>query len=224
MHRHNFCLTLDRCIASSILLRSRRYGVVLRHHRCFHFSYSINDCVGDTIPHVLAAVFPALRTSTFFSFLINRQVVIILCTALVSYPLSLYRDITKLAKASALALVSMVIIVYTVVSEGPNVPAEYRGTKVRLFPSGFGVFQAIGVISFGNLALSFVTKLTRSLCVSPQLAPNLRRFEETHYGSFRNNYSFQHWIKSGGLSHYGTGRGSRFQRQNNGKHFKQFSK
>jgi sodium-coupled neutral amino acid transporter 11 len=130
---------------------------------------------------VLAAVFPALRTSTFFSFLINRQVVIILCTALVSYPLSLYRDITKLAKASALALVSMVIIVYTVVSEGPNVPAEYRGTKVRLIPSGFGVFQAIGVISFGNLALFLVMKLTRSLCVSPQLATDLRRFEETHH-------------------------------------------
>jgi solute carrier family 38 (sodium-coupled neutral amino acid transporter), member 11 len=111
----------------------------------------IDNCVGDTIPHVLAAVFPGLRTSTLFSFLINRQVVIILCTALVSYPLSLYRDITKLAKASALALVSMVIIVYTVVSEGPNVPEEYRGTKVRLIPSGFGIFQAIGVISFGNI-------------------------------------------------------------------------
>jgi amino acid permease len=153
MHLQSSCLTLDRCIAGSILFRSRRHGVVLRHHRCLHFPYGTNYCVGDTIPHVLAAVFPALRTSTFFSFLINRQVVIILCTALVSYPLSLYRDITKLAKASALALVSMVIIVYTVVSEGPNVPAEYRGTKVRLIPSGFGVFQAIGVISFGNLAL-----------------------------------------------------------------------
>jgi sodium-coupled neutral amino acid transporter 11 len=52
-----------------------------------------------------------------------------------------------------LALVSMVVIVFTVVSEGPNVPEEYRGTKVRLVPSGFGIFQAIGVISFGtNLA------------------------------------------------------------------------
>src|SRR5271169_1058080 len=109
--------------------------------------------VGDTIPHVLAAVFPSLRTSTVLSLLINRQVVVILCTALVSYPLSLYRDITKLAKASALALVSMVIIVFTVVSEGPNVPEEYLGTEIRLTPSGFGIFQAIGVISFGSLTL-----------------------------------------------------------------------
>jgi len=105
--------------------------------------------IGDTIPHVLAAVFPVLRTSTVLSIFTNRQVVIILCTTLVSYPLSLYRDITKLAKASALALVSMVIIVFTVVSEGPHVPEEYKGTKVRMIPSGFGIFQAIGVISFG---------------------------------------------------------------------------
>ena len=120
--------------------------------------------IGDTIPHVLAAVFPSLRTSTVLSLLINRQVVIILCTAIVSYPLSLYRDITKLAKASALALVSMVIIVFTVVSEGPNTPEEYRGTTVRLIPSGFGIFQAIGVISFGISSLEW--KINSSFCVS----------------------------------------------------------
>jgi solute carrier family 38 (sodium-coupled neutral amino acid transporter), member 11 len=146
-----FLANTDRGILGTVLFCSRRYGVLLRHYRYFDLSSKIDNCVGDTIPHVLAAVFPGLRTSTLFSFLINRQVVIILCTALVSYPLSLYRDITKLAKASALALVSMVIIVYTVVSEGPNVPEEYRGTKVRLIPSGFGIFQAIGVISFGNI-------------------------------------------------------------------------
>jgi len=105
--------------------------------------------IGDTIPHVLAAVFPALRTNAVLSLFTNRQVVIILCTTLVSYPLSLYRDITKLAKASALALVSMVVIVYTVVSQGPQVPEAFRGNSIPLVPSGFGIFQAIGVISFG---------------------------------------------------------------------------
>jgi solute carrier family 38 (sodium-coupled neutral amino acid transporter), member 11 len=105
--------------------------------------------IGDTIPHVLAAVFPVLRTSPVLSLFTNRQVVIVLCTALVSYPLSLYRDITKLAKASALALVSMVVIVVTVVTQGPRVPEEYRGMSTPLLPNGFGIFQAIGVISFG---------------------------------------------------------------------------
>ena len=152
---------------------------------------------GDTIPHVLAAVFPSLRTSPFLSIFTNRQVVIILCTALVSYPLSLYRDITKLAKASALALVSMVIIVFTVVSEGPNVPEEYRGTKIRLTPSGFGIFQAIGVISFGipppthatverkcGLIVAFVCHHNSLLIYGALKKPTIDRFSTvTHFST-----------------------------------------
>ena len=58
----------------------------------------------------------------------------------------------------------MVIIVFTVVCEGPNVPEEYRGTKVRLIPSGFGIFQAIGVISFGMPPLSVVVLIVAFVC------------------------------------------------------------
>jgi solute carrier family 38 (sodium-coupled neutral amino acid transporter), member 11 len=144
---------------------------------------------------VLAAVFPSLRTSTVLSLLINRQVVIILCTVLVSFPLSLYRDITKLAKASALALVSMVIIVFTVVSEGPHVPEEYRGTKVRYIPSGFGIFQAIGVISFGKdppptstdawlIVLAFVCHHNSLLIYGALKKPTIDRFATvTHFST-----------------------------------------
>ena len=49
----------------------------------------------------------------------------------------------------------MVIIVFTVVSEGPHVPEEYLGTRVRLIPTPFGVFQAMGVISFGRPDFKF---------------------------------------------------------------------
>lgn len=49
----------------------------------------------------------------------------------------------------------MVIIVFTVVSEGPHVPEEFLGTRVRLIPTPFGVFQAMGVISFGKLGFKF---------------------------------------------------------------------
>jgi solute carrier family 38 (sodium-coupled neutral amino acid transporter), member 11 len=62
--------------------------------------------LGDTIPHVLVAILPASATEySFISFLISRQFVITFLTLAVSYPLSLYRDIEKLSKASALALV-----------------------------------------------------------------------------------------------------------------------
>ena len=65
--------------------------------------------IGDTIPHVLVAVIPD-NTSAFVDFLVSRHFVIAVLTMGVSYPLSLYRDIDKLSPASALALVSMVVI------------------------------------------------------------------------------------------------------------------
>lgn len=60
--------------------------------------------LGDTIPHVLVSILPD-DPGAFVSFLISRQFVIAFLTLAVSYPLSLYRDIEKLSKASALALV-----------------------------------------------------------------------------------------------------------------------
>ena len=90
----------------------------------------------------------------------------------ISYPLSLYRDIAKvcqrlwttskcvvkrnansaqLAKASTLALISMLVIVITVITQGARIPADLRGSlKGNLFINN-GVFQAISVISFGTL-------------------------------------------------------------------------
>jgi hypothetical protein len=51
--------------------------------------------VGDTIPHVFAALFPSLRNMSFLWLLADRRAVIVLFVLSVSYPLSLYRDIAK---------------------------------------------------------------------------------------------------------------------------------
>lgn len=56
----------------------------------------------------------------------------------------------KLAKASSMALISMLIIVVTVISQGWRVPSELRGELRGSLFINSGVFQAIGVISFGN--------------------------------------------------------------------------
>jgi sodium-coupled neutral amino acid transporter 11 len=55
-----------------------------------------------------------------------------------------------LAKASTLALISMGVIVVTVVVQGALTPRELRGSfgKNELVIND-GIFQAIGVISFG---------------------------------------------------------------------------
>lgn len=64
---------------------------------------------GDTIPHVLTYLMPNLASIAFFGrFLFTRSAVIVICTLGISYPLSLYRDIEKLSKASALALIRCV--------------------------------------------------------------------------------------------------------------------
>jgi sodium-coupled neutral amino acid transporter 11 len=51
--------------------------------------------VGDSIPHVLTALFPSLHTTPVLWLLTNRKAIIILLVLGISYPLSLYRDIAK---------------------------------------------------------------------------------------------------------------------------------
>ena len=58
--------------------------------------------VGDSIPHVLAAVFPGLGDIPVLSLLTNRRAVIVIFILGISYPLSLYRDIAKVRRASKL--------------------------------------------------------------------------------------------------------------------------
>jgi sodium-coupled neutral amino acid transporter 11 len=62
--------------------------------------------LGDTIPHVLQAIIPT--SNPVIDFFTGRTFIVIVLTMGVSYPLSLYREIEKLSKASALALISYV--------------------------------------------------------------------------------------------------------------------
>lgn len=56
----------------------------------------------------------------------------------------------KLAKASTLALISMMVILVTVVIQGVLVPSEDRGSfSTPLLTVNSGILSAIGVISFG---------------------------------------------------------------------------
>ncbi|WFD31084.1 hypothetical protein MSPP1_002116 [Malassezia sp. CBS 17886] len=133
--------------------------------------------VADTIPSVIASVIPALR-GTFLS---NRSFVLIACTVGISYPLSLYRDVGNLSKASAVALLSMVFIVTAVVVRGPAMPAELRGdAPVRLTPEGFfAVIRSVSVISF-----AFVCHHNSLLIYSSLKEPTMDKFGRiTHYST-----------------------------------------
>jgi solute carrier family 38 (sodium-coupled neutral amino acid transporter), member 11 len=56
----------------------------------------------------------------------------------------------QLAKASTLALISMLVIIVTVVTQGFVVDTELRGNVRGLLFVNDGFFQAVGVISFGK--------------------------------------------------------------------------
>jgi len=102
----------------------------------------------------------------------NRQFVITLCTICVSYPLSLYRDIHKLSRASGLALLSMIVIVSSVLIRAPQSPAELKGDpELRFTIVQPGIFQAIGVISF-----AFVCHHNSLLIYGSMKTPTIDRF------------------------------------------------
>jgi sodium-coupled neutral amino acid transporter 11 len=133
--------------------------------------------IGDTIPHVMNALFPSLENMSFLWLLTNRRAVIIIFILGISYPLSLYRDIAKvsqqsdfmnycrradiqqLAKASTLALISMLVILVTIITQGFRVPSELRGELKGGLLIHSGIFQAIGVISFGNALKMFFIEI-----------------------------------------------------------------
>ncbi|KZL83941.1 transmembrane amino acid transporter [Colletotrichum incanum] len=136
--------------------------------------------VGDSIPHVFLAIWPDLRQMPVFGLLANRQVVIVIFVLGISYPLTLYRDIAKLAKASTLALISMGVIVTTVVVQGALTPKSERGSfSPALLTVNTGIFEAIGVISF-----AFVCHHNSLLIYGSLKTPTIDRFSRvTHYST-----------------------------------------
>ncbi|OCF33462.1 solute carrier family 38 (sodium-coupled neutral amino acid transporter), member 11 [Kwoniella heveanensis CBS 569] len=121
----------------------------------FQFSFAFGGTaafhviIGDTIPRVISYIFPSLVEHAVLRLLVDRRVVILLCTLFVSFPLSLHRDMVKLSKSSSFALVSMGIIVFSVLFRSVAVDPSLRGSSLETFSLiRPGVFQAIGVISF----------------------------------------------------------------------------
>ncbi|KAI6381062.1 hypothetical protein MCOR25_001360 [Pyricularia grisea] len=136
--------------------------------------------VGDSIPHVFLAIWPNLRSIPVLGLLADRRAVIVIFTLGISYPLTLYRDISKLAKASTFALVSMLVIVFTVVIQGLLTPKELRGSfDTSLLTVNTGIAQAIGVISF-----AFVCHHNSLLIYGSLEKPTIDRFSRvTHYST-----------------------------------------
>ncbi|KAI5784682.1 transmembrane amino acid transporter [Geopyxis carbonaria] len=183
---NSFQATMQKCFGRSGLI------AISVAQWAFAFGGMIAFCIiiGDTIPHVVLAIFPKIQSVPVLGLLANRRAVIVIFTLGISYPLTLYRDIAKartppapppaLAKASAFALASMFIIVLAVVTQGFTVPAASRGHfSPQLLLLNTGIFQAIGVISF-----AFVCHHNSLLIYGSLRTPTLDRFARvTHYST-----------------------------------------
>ncbi|GJJ72802.1 solute carrier family 38 (sodium-coupled neutral amino acid transporter), member 11 [Entomortierella parvispora] len=129
--------------------------------------------VGDTLPHVLQALIPGIETWPYLGFIARRTFVITFCTVLISFPLSLYRDISKLAKTSAVAMLALVVIIIAVMIEGPRTPTEIRGDPTLVWSFARPkLFQSIGVISF-----AFVCHHNSFLIFGSLQKPTMNRFK-----------------------------------------------
>ena len=71
---------------------------------------SYNVIVGDTLTKVLI-YFTAVRSETLE---IQREAVVLLATFLVTLPLSLYRNVARMAKISFLSLISIGFIMLSI--------------------------------------------------------------------------------------------------------------
>ncbi|ODV98006.1 hypothetical protein PACTADRAFT_73650 [Pachysolen tannophilus NRRL Y-2460] len=187
--------------------------VILLAQGLFAYGGSMAFCViiGDSIPHVLRSFFAKfVESSKFIDVLLSRNVVIIGFTIGIAYPLSMNRDISKLAKASMFALIGMLVIVAIVTIRGPIVSST---VKVNFTTSDIimksSIFQGISVISFAlvchhnttfiydsmkNPTLDRFTKLTHISCFISMLAcavmglAGFLSFKDKTKGNILNNF------------------------------------
>ncbi|KAJ3163078.1 hypothetical protein HDU86_002247 [Geranomyces michiganensis] len=125
--------------------------------------------VGDTLPLVLSHL--VAETNIFYPILASRRAMITITTLFVSLPLSMFRDISALAKTSAASLAAIVFIVISVLVAGPTLPARDKGDAEGLSFIRGGLFQAIGVISF-----AFVCHHNTFLIMGSLKKPTMDRF------------------------------------------------
>jgi sodium-coupled neutral amino acid transporter 11 len=106
-------------------------------------AYSV--IIGDTLPLVFGQW---VNDETLLgSLLTSRYIMIVFCNICVALPLSLYRDISKLSRTSAISLFALIFITLAVVIRGPQLPIEQR-THSNLFTIvNAGVFE----VSFFNI-------------------------------------------------------------------------
>jgi sodium-coupled neutral amino acid transporter 11 len=101
----SFQATMQHCFGKSGLIAIS----VAQWAFAFGGMIAFGIIVGDTIPHVLSALFPSLREMSFLWLLTDRRAIMVLLVLGISYPLSLYRDIAKVCSSAEMGLLRLTI-------------------------------------------------------------------------------------------------------------------
>jgi len=108
---------------------------------------SYNVIVGDTITKLIIR-FSGPSVTLSNSVLASREFVIVVSTLLVTLPLSLYRDVDKLAKTSLASLIFVVIILTTIFIRAFTLWDQVPTTLDAWDFSHAGIPKAIGILAF----------------------------------------------------------------------------
>jgi sodium-coupled neutral amino acid transporter 11 len=134
------------------------FGSIIFATFCFLFSFgsiaAYTVIIGDSIPIIIRAIAgstdKSVKMAGILNILSDRRVVTASILFGILLPLSLIRNIHKLAKFSGFALSCIIVISILVVVAGVNLPTSERGASENLWTivDWNGVLPAIGTICF----------------------------------------------------------------------------
>ncbi|XP_034642415.1 putative sodium-coupled neutral amino acid transporter 11 isoform X2 [Trachemys scripta elegans] len=108
---------------------------------------SYNIITGDTLTKVFQTI-PGVGPDNLLTY---RQVIILCITIIFTLPMSLYRDIAKLAKVSFISLIlTTVILIIVMIRTATLSPLVPKTENAWIFAKSNAI-QAIGVMSFGDI-------------------------------------------------------------------------
>ncbi|CAG2175526.1 unnamed protein product [Oppiella nova] len=107
---------------------------------------SYNVIIGDTTTKVLIRIFNVSQNSL----LANRNAVVFLCSILVTFPLSLYRNISKLNKVSLISLLFVFFILSFIFLRIETFSDKIPKSDDAYDMVGPGITESIGIIAFGK--------------------------------------------------------------------------
>ncbi|KAF4529441.1 hypothetical protein B566_EDAN003537 [Ephemera danica] len=105
---------------------------------------SYNIVVGDTVTKVLVRLTGMAPDSVFA----HREVVTLLATFLITLPLCLHRDVTKLARVSFLSLLFVAAILLAIIARAPAMAPLVPPTEDAWQFANSDVVPAIGIMAF----------------------------------------------------------------------------